>query len=202
MGGLKSVGRENIPKSGPVILAPNHLSHADPPAVACATARHLLFMAKSELFVGIFGRLIFSVGAFPVDREGADAEAVRKAITILKQGGALVLFPEGSRGDGKTLGSLSKGVALLAKTSHAQVVPVYVTGTQRLLPKGKAKPSRSRVTVSFGKPFTYEETAIGDAKPTAQAFSHYLGERIVDLARSQGAEIRHSEPEPAELAKT
>lgn len=195
LGGLEVHGRENIPKAGPVIIAPNHTSHADPPAAACASRRPFFFLAKEELFVGLFGKLIFSIGAFPVSRGTGDTEAVRRSIAILEAGGALVVFPEGSRGDGSKLGPLNKGVALLAKKTGAQVVPVYIAGTSRLLTKGRALPQRSRVKVYFGKPFRMEDTAIEGGKPTSAGFARHLAEEIVELGRQSGAELTHSESE-------
>src|SRR5436190_23431548 len=95
-GGLRSVGEENIPKTGAVIFAPNHVSNLDPPAVACGTnKRQLAFMAKEELFKGLFGKLIASVGAYPVKRGEGDTESIRRRIELLEQGRAVLVFPEG-----------------------------------------------------------------------------------------------------------
>src|ERR1044071_4868828 len=80
-GGLGSVGEENIPRAGAVIFAPNHLSNLDPPAVACGTnKRQLAFMAKEELFKGLFGKIIASVGAYAVRRGESDTESIRRTI--------------------------------------------------------------------------------------------------------------------------
>jgi 1-acyl-sn-glycerol-3-phosphate acyltransferase len=128
-----------------------HLSHADPAAVGCTSPRCLWFMAKEELFrVPVFGRLIRSVGAFPVDRAGADAGAVRRAIARLDSGGALLVFPEGRRGDGEALLPLQPGIAVLSRRPGVRVVPVGLAGTSTLLPKGSGRPRRSRVTVLYG----------------------------------------------------
>lgn len=188
-GGLKVLGRDNIPKSGPVIIAPNHVSHADPPAVACASHRDFFFMAKSELFKGWFGKLIFSVGSFPVKRDSNDTESIRKAIAILENGGAIVVFPEGSRGDGHSLGALNKGVALLAKKTGARVVPVGINGTQSLLAKGGAKVKRTRVQVSFGEPFTFEDAKIGEGKVTSEVFCQFLEKRIISETAKIGLNL-------------
>lgn len=185
-GGLNVLGRENIPLTGPVIIAPNHMSHADPPAVACASHRDFFFMAKEELFKGWFGKLIFSVGSFPVRRDSNDTESIRKAIAILENGGALVVFPEGSRGDGKSLGPLNKGVALLAKKTGALVVPVGVNGTQNLLPKGGAKVKRSRVQVSFGPPFKFEDAGTGEGKISSEQFCQALEARLIEETAKVG----------------
>lgn len=116
LGGIRTKGKMLM--SGPLIVAPVHLSHLDPPAVACGCNRMLRFMAK-KTFRGAFGWLIRSLGAFPVNRGEGDMESIRFTMTSLEKGEAVIIFPEGTRGDGKRLGPLSKGVALIAKNRSA-----------------------------------------------------------------------------------
>lgn len=153
LGGIRAVGTENVPRTGGVLLCPVHLSHADPAAVGCTSPRTLWFMAKQELFrVPVFGRLIRTVGAFPVDRASSDAGALRRAVARLDAGGALLVFPEGRRGDGASLQPLQPGIAVLARRPGVQVVPVGLAGTATLLPKGSGRPRRCCVTVYYGPP--------------------------------------------------
>lgn len=187
-GGLKSVGRENIPKTGAVIIAPIHVSHLDPPATACAMPhRRLRFMAKEELFKGIFGKLIASLGAFPVHRGEGDTEAIRKSIDMLNQGEALLVHPEGTRGDGVRMLPINKGTGMLAKRTGAPIVPVGIIGSNIVMPRGKKKRKRHRITVVFGKPFTYAEIAerFGD-KEVKEKFPEILGARIRQLCGEYG----------------
>ena len=108
-------GAEHIPAKGAAILAPNHKSFYDSFFLAMATRRHLRFMGKAELFEGAKGRLLVRLGAFPVNRGEADAEALETARTVLRQGGLLALFPEGTRvRDPATLGSPRRGACRLA----------------------------------------------------------------------------------------
>ena len=191
-GGLRIVGRENVPREGPVILAPIHVSLVDPPVVSCASPRAVSFMAKEELFrLPVFGRLIRSLGAFPVRRGVVDKSSVRLAIERLKAGGTLIMFPEGTRGDGKTLAPLQSGVAILAKRSGAAVVPVGVCGPHRMLPKGAKLPRFSRLKVSFGEPFTWDEVATsGNSHDDRALFAEELARRIVEQCRVAGLEVR------------
>jgi len=186
-GGLESIGRENIPKTGAVIVAPVHLSHLDPPATGCAMPhRRLRFMAKEELFKGIFGKIIASLGAFPVHRGEGDTEAIRKSIAMLEDGEALLVHPEGTRGDGVRMNPINKGVAMLAKRTGAPVVPVGIVGSHIAMPKGK-KGRRHRIKVIFGKPFTYAEVATGaNDKEAKNAFTDVLAERIRALCADHG----------------
>lgn len=188
------MGEENIPKEGAVIFAPNHVSNLDPPAVACGTnKRQLAFMAKEELFKGLFGKIIASVGAFPVRRGESDTESIRKTIALLEEGRAVLVFPEGTRGDGKHFGTVNRGVAMLAKRTNAPVLPIGVIGTHIIAPKGQKKMKRHRITIAYGKPFTYAEVAAGsNEKENRELFAKELERRIVELCTAQGLPLQES----------
>jgi 1-acyl-sn-glycerol-3-phosphate acyltransferase len=154
-------GAERIPAEGPAIVAPNHKSFWDSFFVAAATRRHVRFMGKAELFQGRFGRTLVRLGAFPVKRGEADAEALETARTILRQGGLLALFPEGTRiRDPATLGSPRRGAGRLALETGAPLVPAAITGTESLFLGPLPKPRR--VQVAFGEPISVVEL---DATP-------------------------------------
>jgi 1-acyl-sn-glycerol-3-phosphate acyltransferase len=196
-GGLKTVNEANVPKTGGVILAPNHVSHLDPPAACCALRRPVHCMAKEELFKNpLFGRLITALAAFPVRRGEGDTESIRTAMSLLEAGEIVLLFPEGTRGDGVTLQPISRGVALLAKRTGAPVVPVGITGTHLVMPRDKdVKARKHPMVVACGKPFTYEEVATGaNEKENREIFSRVLQERILEMCRENGLALR-TEPE-------
>ena len=159
-------GAEHIPAKGAAIIAPNHKSFFDSFFVALATKRHLRFMGKTELFEGPAGRLLVRLGAFPVRRGESDADALETARTILRQGGLLALFPEGTRvRDPATLGSPRRGAGRLAIESGAPLVPAAITGTEKLFWMGWL-PKPVRVQVSFGEPIAVSEL---EATPEAAA---------------------------------
>jgi len=186
-GGLEWVHEERVPKTGSLIVAPNHLSFADPPAVGSATHRPLCFMAKKQLFVPVVGRVLKMVWAFPVDRGSADLAAIRKAQALLRAGEAVLVFPEGTRGNGRSLGEPNQGVALLAKLASAPVIPVAVVGSDRFLPRGAKLPRRAKISIVWGEPFTYASVAEGlDEKEARRRFALTLMERIRDLAAERG----------------
>lgn len=191
LGGLKCVGRKNVPRKGSVIVAPYHVSHLDPPAVACGTNRPLRFMAKEELFDHkFFGGFIRSVGAFPVKRGEGDTEAIRIAIAALENGEAVLVFPEGQRGDGKHLQPINRGVAMLAKRTGAKVVPVGVVGTHIAWPKGH-KLKRHKIVVAYGEPFTYADYATGEnERENRDLFAAELQRRIAELCDQNGLQLR------------
>jgi 1-acyl-sn-glycerol-3-phosphate acyltransferase len=144
-------GREHVPAEGPAILAPNHKSLADPFFVGLSLKRHVRFMAKAELFRGPLGRLLPRLGAFPVRRGQADAEALETARTLLRQGELVVVFPEGTRvGDPDVLGSPHHGAGRLAIDTGAPIVPAAIEGTSKLWLGPVPKPRR--IQVSFLEP--------------------------------------------------
>jgi 1-acyl-sn-glycerol-3-phosphate acyltransferase len=103
------------------------------------------------------------------------------------------MFPEGTRGDGSTLGPMQSGVAMLAKKSGALVVPVGVYGTHKILPKGKKLPGFSRLRVAYGKPFTYADTSVSeDDKENRRLFNERLEREVVEQCRIAGLEVRTS----------
>jgi 1-acyl-sn-glycerol-3-phosphate acyltransferase len=155
---LEVVGPGLVPATGPVLLVSNHVSVLDPPFVGGAAPRPLYFMAKEELFrIPLFGRLIRALNARPVRRDGSDTRALKAALAQLEEGHALLVFPEGTRGEeGQPLREGKAGVGMLAVLSGAPVVPVYVSGTGAALPRGRSLPRPSRVRVTFGPPLTFK----------------------------------------------
>lgn len=192
LGGFRVLRREHEPLEGPIIVAPVHFSFLDPPIVACSMKRAITFMAKEELFKPfLFGPLIKSLGAFKVRRGSGDTEAIKLAIKLLKEGRAVLMFPEGTRGNGETLGQITAGAAMLAKRTGAKVLPVGIHGTYNVLPKGQSKPKRHRMVVAFGEPFTYADCEVeGDDKATREKFNQLLEDRLLEATRAAGLELK------------
>lgn len=152
------IGRENVPRTGGVILTPNHVSYSDPPAVGCALGRQVHYMAKLELFkIPILGLLIKSTGAFPVKRGTADRAALRKAIEIVQSGGVICLFPEGKRSLDGTLLPAESGIGMIVLKSRVPVVPVALIGTEKMLPPHSFFFHFARVRVVYGKPIAFDD---------------------------------------------
>ena len=152
-------GVECVPKEGAAIVAPNHKSFWDSFFLGIAIpGRHLRFMGKTELFEGRRARLLVRLGAFPVRRGESDADALETAREILRQGGLLALFPEGTRiRDPDELGDPKRGAGRLALESGAPLIPAAITGTDNLFVGPIAKPKR--VQVAFSKPIPVSELA-------------------------------------------
>lgn len=142
-----ATGTENVPRTGPLIVACNHRSFLDPPVMGSFVPRQIYFMAKKELFdIPVLGPAIASVGAYPVDREGSATAAIKRSVEVLRRGDCIGIFPEGGRnaqGDKEA----RQGVALLASLAKAPVLPAAIVGGDRAKHFGKIK-------VAYGKPLT------------------------------------------------
>jgi 1-acyl-sn-glycerol-3-phosphate acyltransferase len=149
------IGAHHVPGEGPVILASNHVSNLDPPVVATGIWRRPAFMAKEELFVHpLFGWYIRKLGAFPVRRGTADRAALKRSIEIVEEGGALVMFPEGTRSPTGELQPAEMGAGMIAYRTGAPVVPVYLDGTGRIMPK-EGGFHLAKVTQIYGEPLRF-----------------------------------------------
>ncbi|MBI2490550.1 MAG: (d)CMP kinase [Candidatus Rokubacteria bacterium] len=168
--GWRLEGRDtpHVPAAGPVLFVANHSSFLDPPAIGSCAPRQLHFLAKEALFaIPLFGRIIRAVNARPVRRGGADPAALRAGLRVLEDGGALLVFPEGSRGTEGVLRPPKPGAAMLAVMTGAPVVPVYVSGTGRAWPMGRLLPRPGKVVVAFGPPLRFAAAARGTGRKGA-----------------------------------
>jgi 1-acyl-sn-glycerol-3-phosphate acyltransferase len=156
-------GLDNIPPTGPVIVASNHLSFADSVVIPFVVPRRVAFLAKRDYFTGtgIKGALVRGwfegIGMVPVDRDDNKSalDSLNVALEVLAQGEAFGIYPEGARSRDGRLYRGRTGVAHLALTSGSPVVPVGLIGTDRLQPIGASVPRVVRVTVRFGKPLDF-----------------------------------------------
>lgn len=143
----KAIGRENIPK-GAALLCPNHTGLSDPLLVTFAMGLSIKpqVMAKAELMrIPVIGWLLSKAGIFAVDRGKSDVRAVKRAIKCLKDGGKLLIFPEGTRSRTGELGEAKTGVAMLAARTQSPIVPIYIPSEKKWF---------RRTPVVFGEPFT------------------------------------------------
>ncbi len=146
-------GADQVPETGPVIIAPVHRSFIDFFVASQVTPRKLHYMAKDSLWKhGALARILPAVGAFPVHRESADREALRRAQQVLDAGEVLILFPEGERRAGPVVQDLHEGVAFLAARTGATVVPVGIGGSASVMPKGKRLPRPRHIHLIVGRP--------------------------------------------------
>ena len=151
-------GRQNVPQTGPLLLVANHLSYLEPPLIGVVLPRRLTFLTRNDVFdVAWVGRFARAVGMLPVTPRGPRSrDAIRLALQLLEQGEVVGIFPEGTRSLTPGLLRANPGVALLAARSGAPILPVAVTGTERLDSVAHfllARPRGARVRVVIGEPF-------------------------------------------------
>lgn len=148
------IGWEHVPAHGAYILACNHISNLDPVVMGISTPRRMHFMAKIELFRNpLRGWWLKQLWAFPIKRGEADFGALKEALKWLKKCHPVLIFPEGTRRMGETPLKPPPGSGFLALKSQAPVVPVYIKGTDAVMPPGAKFFKRNPVTVTYGKPF-------------------------------------------------
>jgi 1-acyl-sn-glycerol-3-phosphate acyltransferase len=183
---LRLVGAENVPSEGPLLVASNHLSNADPIILEAAFPRPLFFLGKAELFRNPFFRWVLRrFGGIPLERGTADRAAIRRARAVLQQGIALGIYPEGERSKTTALVEGLPGAGLIALQSAAPVLPVAIYGTEFFPVNGDVPPRRPKtlprgVTVHFGSHMHIPERVDGK-RVTAEEATHVIMLRIVEL---------------------
>ena len=189
-------GRENVPRTGAFIIASNHLSFIDSMVIPLMAPRRVSYLAKAEYFTGTgvkgwLSRTLFrALGALPVERQTHRAAqvALDTAMTVLNDGGGFGIYPEGTRSRDGRLARGKTGVAWLALTADCPVVPVGVTGTDRIQPIGANWPRPHRFTVTFGEPMTFpEHRGQAGRNRSRREVTDQIMERIADLSGQEKA---------------
>ena len=184
-------GRENIPGSGPYILAANHSSYLDGfvvgAAVPYATFENLYFLGISKFFAGSIKQVFASIShVIPIDAEAYLNRALQMSSYVIGRGMSLCIFPEGGRSYGDEMLPFKKGVGVLAIEKNIPVIPVYIEGSTKALPRGAAFIKAEKIRVNFGKPFTVNDLDMKN-KPGSvdeyQFFADQLRERVIALSK-------------------
>jgi 1-acyl-sn-glycerol-3-phosphate acyltransferase len=172
-------GAQNVPATGPLIVACNHISYFDPPFMGCFCPRRISYMAKKELFeIPVLGPVIRGLGAYAVDRHGSATAAIKRSLSVLEDGGAIGIFPEGTRNLTGTVVPQT-GVALLAALSGARVVPACIHGTDRAL-------RLARVDIAFGPALLPPAAGRKATREELAKFTAEIMKAIEELAGSIG----------------
>ena len=202
---LRITGAEHVPRRGAVIFVSNHLDYLDPVLLLAVIPRRATFLAMRKLFewpvIGIFARMI---GALPVHDDGSRLELARTTLRVLHEGQPVVVFPEGELSAMHALQPASPGAAMLAYRSGAPVVPVAITGTERVSwPWLFARPLLGpKITVRFGEPFRLapiERLSSAALKAGTDEIMH----RVAELLPPEFQGVYASDPEErGELLRT
>ena len=160
---MRVEGHERLQVNGGVIIAPTHRSNLDGPLVGSSSHRRVRYLGKDSLFrPAAAGWAMRSLGSFPVRRGEADLDAMRVAKEMLEAGECMLVFPEGSRQEGDSIGEIYAGTAWLASKAGTPVVPVGIAGTEVAMPTGSKFPSRVPVTVVVGEVLDPPKAADGE----------------------------------------
>jgi len=174
---VTATGYENVPATGPLIVAANHRSYIDPPLIGSWFPRTVHWMAKDELFrIPILGTLIRWSCAFPVARGEADVGAIKRALRLLKEGEVVGIFPEGTRNLSGDVESKA-GAVLIASRAHCPVVPIGVSRTAIAMKRLRS----SHVEMRIGAPITFQGSSRRATKAELDAWTVELSKAIDDL---------------------
>jgi 1-acyl-sn-glycerol-3-phosphate acyltransferase len=177
---VRVFGAENVPRDGALIVACNHVSLLDPPVLGAGCPRRLHYMAKRQLFnVPLLGPTIHALGAYPVDREGSAAGAIKRSLNVLRAGEAIGIFPEGGR-NLRGEAQVRRGVAYLASLAGAPVVPAAIVGSD-------AASRFARIDVVFGRAIVLDRSRKATRDELAK-FTDAVMDAIHTLARSVDGE--------------
>jgi 1-acyl-sn-glycerol-3-phosphate acyltransferase len=190
---------ERVPLNGPVILAANHASYLDPPLVGAGVRRGINYLARENLFrFPIVGWVLHQWNCVPVDREGGGAKGLRAILDRLLNGGAIILFPEGTRSRNGKLQPARSGIGLTVIKSTAPVVPVRVFGTFDAFGRHMGFPKPTRVAVKYGKPMMFSELrrqARTCSKPRLKEIYQEIANRLMsEIAKLEPFEDKASFP--------
>jgi len=183
---MKVKGTENIPKNGAMIIASNHISAFDPFVLAASINRKICFISKKEAFKSFLGRyLLTNLNAFPVDRENVDVLAFKRALKILQEGEVLGIFPEGTRSLDGELQELKLGVIKIAMKTGVPVLPVGISGTHQICPRGKKFPTlfKHKVIANYGAPQVFQKMQSKNKEYENESLN-LLGEKIRELSKT------------------
>jgi 1-acyl-sn-glycerol-3-phosphate acyltransferase len=172
---VRAIGVENVPREGPLVLAPNHFSQMDHFFAGVYLRRKIRFMAKSQLFGPPVLTYIYKHGGvFPVRRGHHDEEAFKTAYEILDQGEMLLVYAEGGRSRSGKMGTPKPGIGRIALESGAPIVPVAIHGSARV--RGWKRMRFPKVTVQFGKPIVFPVESSPDRERQLEAASEVFAE--------------------------
>ena len=171
------IGAENMIEEGPCIIAANHCSNLDPPLVGVACSRAIHYLGKKSLLGWpVLGQIFPQLNVIPVDQKNADRSALMGAIRVVKNGGAVLIFPEGTRSCDGEIKPAQPGIGMIVAKTRAPVVPVRLFGSFQALPKGQSMPQVATISAVIGKPVSFAECEL-------QGRSEYanIGDRILML---------------------
>lgn len=184
---LKIEGAKNLPKSGGYIVASNHTSYLDPPLISACLVKKIHFMAKKELFSSpFFSLLIRSLGAFPVSRDGRDLTPIKHAVSLLRKGKIVGIFPQGHRVLEEDGQAVAQGVTMIAKQAGVPIVPVGINGAIGSLSLKNIFGKRKTLKITIDEPIVYQKAAEKQQeRENMKQFTDNLMNKIMELSKKE-----------------
>jgi 1-acyl-sn-glycerol-3-phosphate acyltransferase len=181
--GLTTTGLENVPLTSGGIVASNHISHLDPPAVGTSIPKKVRFVAKEELFHQFFLSWYLPLaGVIPIKRGTSGQQMLDEAARAIEQGDLVIMFPEGTRSKTGLPGRPRTGVLVLASRTGAPVIPARISGSYDCMPPGSLFPRPGKIQVSFGKPIVWPQGSLDlNNRESLQREAQRLMETIIAL---------------------
>lgn len=190
---IRRRGMHHMPNSGPVVLLANHQSHLDPLLIGCFMPRPLGYLARSTLFTGTLGPLIRSYDAIPIDREGGGLAGIRNTLKRIKQGDAVLMFPEGTRSPDGQQQPLKPGFIALVRRGKASIVPLGIAGSFEALPRGSTVPRPKRIALVCGAATPPDALAELDDQALLELVARQLVECTAEARRIAGYQPKRGE---------
>jgi 1-acyl-sn-glycerol-3-phosphate acyltransferase len=177
---VKVHGARNVPRSGPVILAANHIGLLDGPALVALTRRLTFALVKREAFTGAVGRFLIHLGQISLNRREIDPQAIKRAVQVLRAGKVLAVFPEGGRSGGE-VARAKGGAAYLAMITGAPIVPAAILGTREPGQHKNQIPHLGKpIHVVYGEPFNVPRSSWPRRKAAVAKWTEVVRERLAD----------------------
>ncbi len=175
-------GLENLPDKGPFIVAPNHRSNIDTFLIVLTSKKRFRFMGKDSLWkFSLWGKVLSSLGGFPVKRGTVDREALQKSLKLLAEDEIVVVFPEGERRKGDKIDDIFDGSAFVALKINCPIVPVGIAGSELAMPPGSKLPRRKPVALVIGKPILPQEAIGNTTRQKTKNLTSQLQSRLQEL---------------------
>lgn len=181
--GIKVTGLENVPLEGPILLVGNHMSNLDPPLIGSFVPREAHFAAKIQLFDGLLGHWMRYHNAIPVRRSGSDKDAIKSMVAKLKEGNAVMIFPEGTRTLSPEGQQAKAGVGMIAAMAKTGLLPIRIDGSHD--PKTCMK-KRGTMRITFGKPISM--VSVLENAPSRKEAYRQVADTVMEKIRSMGVE--------------
>jgi 1-acyl-sn-glycerol-3-phosphate acyltransferase len=181
----KVYGLENIPSKGGAILAVNHSSAADPPLGGTALKRKIWYLGRSSLAKNrLVDFILLAQHLIPIKRGLPDVKAIKRIITMISDGEIVLMFPEGTRSFDGSLGEGREGIGMFVSHAHADVIPCYISGAWRALPKGAIFPRPRKIRVAYGPLIKHEEfEGLPENREGFKRISGKIMERLAELKK-------------------